>query len=358
MLPNVSRNDSLNRYGSFFRQPNTSNQDGLFKNDSIMPHLMQPTLPLNRIASLASNQTFAKRDSSVSQNFYGTAACMPGITAGKRASLQSGLSVPGLDQPVFKSLSSQSSVMTRRASQRAAAAQEVDYHPPLVGGLGPRPSLSILSESMGLSTPYQPSLPLSQQQLQAPPIKPLAQNNSIHSSSNASSSRASKAFTNVAKKFRPKIVINKAGTMSTESMPTTQTFQGSSIVEQIAPKPAVGGINEKASLGKTDMKREKKLQDKIDKALHQRPEKSNRGRKAEPEDSYIRKSNLQIKAWEKELSANKGKYAQKKYESLYNKMTALKSRVRKKIEKSTANTELDEKHRSFNELSKLLSVAI
>ena len=77
-----------------------------------------------------------------------------------------------------------------------------------------------------------------------------------------------------------------------------------------------------------------------------------------PEDSYIKKSNEQIKAWEQELSANKGKYDQKKYDSLYNKMTALKSRVRKKIEKSTANTQLDEKHRSFNELSRLLSEVI
>ena len=58
----------------------------------------------------------------------------------------------------------------------------------------------------------------------------------------------------------------------------------------------------------SDMKREKKLQDKINVALRSRPEKSNRGRKAEPQDAYIQKSNAQIKAWEKELNDNKGKY--------------------------------------------------
>ena len=77
-----------------------------------------------------------------------------------------------------------------------------------------------------------------------------------------------------------------------------------------------------------------------------------------PEDDYILKSNAKIKAWEKELSDNKGIYDKTKYESLYNKMTALKSRVRKRKEKSTANTQLEKQHRSFSQLSKLLSEVI
>ena len=71
-----------------------------------------------------------------------------------------------------------------------------------------------------------------------------------------------------------------------------------------------------------------------------RPVKSNRGRKAEPEKDYIVKSQQKIKIWEKELATNKGIYETKKYEQIYNKMTALKSRVRKKIEKNQASSAL------------------
>ena len=42
---------------------------------------------------------------------------------------------------------------------------------------------------------------------------------------------------------------------------------------------------------KAIQKNEKKLQEKINKALNVRPEKSKRGRKAEPENEYIMKSN-------------------------------------------------------------------
>ena len=43
-------------------------------------------------------------------------------------------------------------------------------------------------------------------------------------------------------------------------------------------------------IGKAAMKLEKKVQEKIDKALKECPEKSNRGRKAKPERDYIVKS--------------------------------------------------------------------
>ena len=106
------------------------------------------------------------------------------------------------------------------------------------------------------------------------------------------------------------------------------------------------------------MKNDKKVQDKIVKALKERPTKSNRGRKAEPEHEYLVKSEKQINEWEEELKNKKGKVESKEYESLYNKMTALKSRVRKKVERRQVEITRDDSHSCFDKLSTLLSQLI
>ena len=114
----------------------------------------------------------------------------------------------------------------------------------------------------------------------------------------------------------------------------------------------------KSSRSKSTLKQETKLQEKIVHALTNRPEKSQRGRKAQDFDDYIQKSTEKIRQWEQELNENKGTYSQAEYEALYNKMTALKSRVRKKKEKANATSQMDRTKTTFIELSKLLSKAI
>ena len=109
--------------------------------------------------------------------------------------------------------------------------------------------------------------------------------------------------------------------------------------------------NVKSSLSKSTLKNEKKLQEKINQALTNRPEKSQRGRKAQNFDDYIQKSTEKIQKWEAELNENKGKINQAEYEALYNKMTALKSRVRKKKEKANATNQMDRTKTTFMELS-------
>ena len=116
--------------------------------------------------------------------------------------------------------------------------------------------------------------------------------------------------------------------------------------------------NFKSSQSKSTAKNERKLQEKINQALTSRPEKSQRGRKAQNYDEYINKSTEKIETWETELAANRGNYSQTQYEALYNKMTALKSRVRKKKEKANATSQMDRTKTTFWELSKLLSKAI
>ena len=67
--------------------------------------------------------------------------------------------------------------------------------------------------------------------------------------------------------------------------------------------------------------------------MKERPEKSNRGRKPEKEDEYITKSKQSIKMWTAQLEAIKDDPSMKEeYKSLYNKKTALQSRVRKKLQ--------------------------
>ena len=100
------------------------------------------------------------------------------------------------------------------------------------------------------------------------------------------------------------------------------------------------------------------MQEKINQALTNRPEKSQRGRKAQNYDDYIKKSEEKIQKWEAELAKNKGVYITATYDALYNKMTALKSRVRKKKEKANATNQMDRTKTTFIELSKLLSKAI
>ena len=71
----------------------------------------------------------------------------------------------------------------------------------------------------------------------------------------------------------------------------------------------------------------------IQTALKERPVKSNRGRKAVDEDQYIKESTEKIAVYEKELKEKKNKISATEYEKIYNKKTALQSRLRKKLEK-------------------------
>ena len=122
---------------------------------------------------------------------------------GKRSSLQSALSMPGLiDQPLMKPLSRQSSMTTRRAAHQA----QEPANPPVDLNRSP---MSLLGQSMGLSTPFSSSMPppfklkLDNQT----PLPKLAQHNSFKS--NATNSSRAPSSTGP-KKLKPKIVINRA----------------------------------------------------------------------------------------------------------------------------------------------------
>ena len=78
-----------------------------------------------------------------------------------------------------------------------------------------------------------------------------------------------------------------------------------------------------------------------------KPEKSNRGRRPQNETEYIRKSREQIKQWEQDLKNKKNKIPKADYDSLYNKKTALQSRLRKKLEQRSAKSTLSSSEQNF-----------
>ena len=105
---------------------------------------------------------------------------------------------------------------------------------------------------------------------------------------------------------------------------------------------------------------QKKVKDKVNKALNERPVKSNRGRKSTDLEEYIKKSQVTIKEYEDQLvilrkDMGKGPEEKKAYETLYNKKTALQSRLRKKIDKINVAETSRNSTGGFSDLSKLLS---
>ena len=102
---------------------------------------------------------------------------------------------------------------------------------------------------------------------------------------------------------------------------------------------------------------QKKVKDKVNKALNERPVKSNRGRKSTDLEEYIKKSQVTIKEYEDQLvilrkDMGKGPEEKKAYETLYNKKTALQSRLKKRINVAETSSKLID---GFPEFSKLLS---
>ena len=92
---------------------------------------------------------------------------------------------------------------------------------------------------------------------------------------------------------------------------------------------------------KASIKAAAKVKDKIEKAFSERPVKSNRGRKSLDLDEYVQNSLNKIIEYEKLLIDLKkdvvvGKRTKKEYETLYNKKTALQSRLNKKTQKRDA----------------------
>ena len=90
---------------------------------------------------------------------------------------------------------------------------------------------------------------------------------------------------------------------------------------------------------KTAKKSTEKLDEKISKVLSSQmrlvarpPQKSNRGRKAVDIDEYIRRSHVKIAEWQKQLDQMRKTKAKKDCDTLYNKITALQSRLRRKQE--------------------------
>ena len=90
---------------------------------------------------------------------------------------------------------------------------------------------------------------------------------------------------------------------------------------------------------KTAKKSTEKLDEKISKVLASQmgrvarpPQKSNRGRKAVDIDEYIRRSHEKIAEWQVQLNQMRKTEAKKDCDTLYNKITALQSRLRRKQE--------------------------
>ena len=98
-------------------------------------------------------------------------------------------------------------------------------------------------------------------------------------------------------------------------------------------------IRESCEGKKATKKSAEKLVEKISRVLSTQmgrvtrpPQKSNRGRKAVDIDEYIRRSHEKIAEWQVQLDQMRKTEAKKDCDTLYNKITALQSRLRRKQE--------------------------
>ena len=88
--------------------------------------------------------------------------------------------------------------------------------------------------------------------------------------------------------------------------------------------------------------------------VSQRPQKSNRGRKAVDLDEYINRSKQQIATWQAQLEILRKTKPKKDCDLLYNKITALQSRLRRKQELKQAKCKWTEQNKQFDKLCKVL----
>ena len=111
---------------------------------------------------------------------------------------------------------------------------------------------------------------------------------------------------------------------------------------------------------KAKLKADARTKVKIEKAFAERPVKSNRGRKSINLDEYVQNSIKKIIEYEELLIELKkevlaGTKSKRSYDILYNKKTALQSRLNKKTQKIKAQQIEQQNTGSFKELSLLLS---
>ena len=104
-------------------------------------------------------------------------------------------------------------------------------------------------------------------------------------------------------------------------------------------------LGESCGSKKAAKKSNQKVDEKISKVLASQmgrvarpPQKSNRGRKAIDIDEYIRRSHEKIAQWQDQLDKLRKTSAKKDCDTLYNKITALQSRLRRKLEQKQANS--------------------
>ena len=104
-------------------------------------------------------------------------------------------------------------------------------------------------------------------------------------------------------------------------------------------------IRESCEGKKATKKSAEKLDEKISRVLPTQmgrvtrpPQKSNRGRKAVDIDEYIKRSHEKIAEWQAQLDKMRKTMAKKDCDTLYNKITALQSRLRRKQEQKKANS--------------------
>ena len=82
--------------------------------------------------------------------------------------------------------------------------------------------------------------------------------------------------------------------------------------------------------------------------------KSKRGRKPIKDDKYITESMIQIEKYEQEMKDKQDTMSETEYKRLYSKMSALKSRVKRKREAMWQKQSLSDFNTKFDSLAKII----